>query len=235
MLNRIPKIIHYCWFGENEMPEVTRNIISQWHTILPEYQFILWNEGNFDVGSNQYTSEAYAAKKYAFVSDYVRLYALSKMGGIYLDTDVVVNKKFDNFLNEKAFLSFESNRTVSTAVIGAEKGAQFINTILKQYKNKHFLLKNGQYDEKPNSELIFKLFFKHEMDRNQIVKLSNVTFYSVDYFCAKDYKTYESLKTSNTVCIHMLDATWYTGLKKIKREIKQFLIGKLHMGFLWKE
>ena len=99
MLNMIPKIIHYCWFGGNPLPEDAQKCIASWKKYLPGYEIKEWNESNFDVNCCPYVSEAYQAKKYAFVSDYVRVYALYNYGGIYLDTDVEVKKSFNNFLN----------------------------------------------------------------------------------------------------------------------------------------
>ena len=102
-MNRIPKVIHYCWFGGNPLPELVQNCINSWKKYCPDYEIIQWDESNFDISSNQYVAEAYAARKWAFVSDYVRLYALYHNGGIYLDTDVEVLKPLDCFLNEEAF------------------------------------------------------------------------------------------------------------------------------------
>ena len=102
----IPKTIHYCWFGQSEMPELAQKCIASWHKYMPEYEYKLWNEDNFDVYSVPYTKEAYDCKKYAFVSDYVRLYALDKEGGIYLDVDFEVFKSFEDLLHWGAFAGF---------------------------------------------------------------------------------------------------------------------------------
>lgn len=100
----IPKIIHYCWFGRGKMPELAERCIASWKKHLPEYQYILWNEDNFDITSVPYVKEAYEARKFAFVTDYVRLYALYHFGGVYMDTDVEVLKPLDRFLDLPAFL-----------------------------------------------------------------------------------------------------------------------------------
>ena len=103
----IPKIVHYCWFGGKEMPESQQRNIVHWKSVLPDYEFKCWTEENFDVESSSFTKEAKAAGKWAFVADYVRLYALYTMGGIYMDTDVIVNKSFDEYLNYSFFTSYE--------------------------------------------------------------------------------------------------------------------------------
>lgn len=94
----IPKVIHYCWFGRGEMPPVVKWCVEGWKKKMPDYQLKLWNEDNFDVDSTDWTRTAYAAKKYAFVADYVRLYALYTEGGIFLDADMKVLKPFNEFL-----------------------------------------------------------------------------------------------------------------------------------------
>lgn len=88
----IPKIIHYCWFGGKPLPEEAKCFIDTWKKYCPEYHIQQWNENNFDINQNQYCREAYAAKKWAFVADYVRLKVLYEYGGIYMDTDVEIKK-----------------------------------------------------------------------------------------------------------------------------------------------
>ena len=105
----IPKIIHYCWFGGNDKLESVMKCIESWKKYLPDYEIMEWNESNFNIKkANQYVREAYDNKKWAFVTDYVRLIALYENGGIYFDTDVEVFKSFDSLLSEKAFFGFES-------------------------------------------------------------------------------------------------------------------------------
>lgn len=99
----IPKIIHYCWFGRGAMPQTALDCIESWHRFMPGWEFRLWNEDNFDINCNWYVKEAYEARKFAFVSDYVRLVALRDFGGLYLDTDVNVLKSFDNLMDLDAF------------------------------------------------------------------------------------------------------------------------------------
>lgn len=110
----IPKIIHYCWFGRGKMPKLALKCLKSWNKYCSDYKVICWNEDNFDINSNQYVKEAYESRKYAFVSDYVRLYALYNYGGVYMDTDVEVIKNIDKFLAEKAFTGFESETYVTT-------------------------------------------------------------------------------------------------------------------------
>ena len=113
-MSKIPKIIHYCWFGRGEKPEIVKRCINSWKENLKDYEIIEWNENNFDININNYVKEAYENKKYAFVSDYVRVYALYNMGGIYFDTDVEVFKSLDEFLQEDSFWGFEEKDYIAT-------------------------------------------------------------------------------------------------------------------------
>ena len=103
MVNKIPKIIHYCWFGKKDKPDIVNHCINSWKKVLDDYEIIEWNEDNFDVESNTYVKQAYESGKFAFVSDFVRIKALYDYGGIYLDTDVEVFKKFDDLLDNESF------------------------------------------------------------------------------------------------------------------------------------
>ena len=113
----IPKIIHYCWFGKNPLPEETKEFIESWKKYCPQYKIIEWNEDNFDINKLRYTKEAYEHKKWAFITDYVRLYALYYYGGIYMDTDVEVTKPLDCFLEEQGFSGFEMPDKVPTGLM----------------------------------------------------------------------------------------------------------------------
>ena len=107
----IPKKTHYCWFGGAELPELAKRCISSWHQHMPDWEYVLWNEESFDISkAPTYVQEAYAAKKFAFVSDYVRLFALEQQGGVYLDTDVEVLKSYQPLLEHCAFIGFEENK-----------------------------------------------------------------------------------------------------------------------------
>ena len=106
----IPKTIHYCWFGHGEMPQLAKDCIASWHRFMPDWNYKLWNEDNFDVNSTPYTKEAYEARKFAFVTDYVRLYALYTEGGVYMDTDVEALKPYDDLLNLTAFTGYEGSK-----------------------------------------------------------------------------------------------------------------------------
>lgn len=134
----IPKIIHYVWVGHNPKSPLIKECIATWHKKLPDYQIIEWNEDNFDMHENRYIEQAYAAKKWAFVSDYIRARAIYEQGGIYLDTDVRVIDDFDSLLANRAFIGFENHDYLSAAIFGAEKQHPFIKDILDYYQDLDF-------------------------------------------------------------------------------------------------
>ena len=118
----IPKIIHYVWLGHGEMSDKIKACIESWKKELPDYQIMEWNEENFDINYNEFTKRSYELKQYAFTSDVIRLYALYKYGGIYLDTDVFVYKSLDEFLTDEAFTGFEDTNYPVTATMRSRKG-----------------------------------------------------------------------------------------------------------------
>lgn len=157
----IPKIIHHCWFGRGPMPDLVVRSIESWRVALPNYTFRLWNEDNFDVNQITFTRQAYARRKFAYVSDYARLYALFQEGGIYLDTDVQVLRSFDPLLEAPAFMGFEEPKFLSTAVIGSEPGAPWLAVAMDYYKRKPFVRWYGKLNMKPNPQILTKLLSDH--------------------------------------------------------------------------
>lgn len=228
-VTKIPKIIHYCWFGGNK-PRKVVNLINEWKKKLYDYDIVEWNERNFNINEScEFVKEAFKCRKWAFVSDYVRLYVLYNYGGIYLDTDVQLLKNFNDYLNEDMFISQESDKSLCTAVIGAKKYNDFIKEFLDTYENKKFLI-NGGINSVPNSELIKKclenkygdIFFDNEY------KFDIVHIYPQTYFCGKNIHNYKLLVSDNTVSIHNLDATWYSPWHKFMRSCKKIVMKIIH-------
>ena len=152
----IPKIVHYCWFGRGMKPQSVEKYIESWHKFLPDYQFKEWNEDVFDINCNLYVKEAYENRKFAFVTDYVRLYALYTDGGIYMDTDVEVLGSYDQFLHHHAFSGFETDGNVPTGMMAAEKGSIWAKELLEGYLNRTFVKKDGTLDMTTNTVVITK-------------------------------------------------------------------------------
>ncbi len=194
----IPKIIHYCWFGRGKMPELALKCIASWKKHLPDYELKLWNEDNFDVNSNSYTKESYEARKYAFVTDYVRLYALYNEGGIYMDTDVEVLKSLDPLLKYEAVSGFESETQISTGLMGCHKSHSFFKEFLTYYDNIHFIKENGEFDLTTNVTRLTDICLKYGLVQNNTMQIINgLTLLPKDYLCPKDWNTKEVVKKEN--------------------------------------
>lgn len=201
----IPRIIHYCWFGRNPKPQSVLMYIQTWKKQMPDYKIKEWNEDNFDINMMAYTKEAYHARKYAFVSDIARLYALVKEGGIYLDTDIEVIKPFDDLLNRDYFIGYEYFGNVGTGVIGCQQGSSFLLSFLDTYKERHFLLENGTFDCTPNTKLLSNFLLQNKI---------HLQIDPIDFYCAKNYRTGMIERSSNTYCIHHYAATWHSFYEK---------------------
>lgn len=221
----IPKIIHYCWFGPKEIPASEQEYIKDWHEKLPEFEIKIWNEQSFDLNiAATYVQQAYEAKKYAFVSDYVRMYVLQKYGGIYFDTDVEVLSDLTPFLDNKFFMGFENRTMLGTAVIGSEPGVWIMNEMIEHYNNHNFLDANGLPDTTTNVQILAGIMEKHGMEKeNKEQIIDGLHLYERDFFFPKkiDDKTFRI--SERTVTIHHMDGSWLTERER-KRGSNKFWI-----------
>lgn len=206
----IPKIIHYCWFGGKRKPKLARKCIKSWKKHLVGYTFKEWNESNFDINSNRFVKEAYQSRRFAFVTDYVRLYALYHEGGIYMDTDVEVLSPLDEFLHHKAFSGFESNELVQTGIMASEKGGEWVEEQLRYYDNISFIDSEGNMNLKPNTCIITENMMSKglKLDNTYQEPMGLVAFYPSDYFCPKNWRTGEIHLTERTRTIHHFSGSW---------------------------
>lgn len=206
----IPKIIHYCWFGGKPKPQKVLECIETWKKYLPDYKIMEWNESNFDYNKLRYTREAYKVKKFAFVSDVARLYALYNHGGIYLDTDILVVKSFDDLLDDVSFIGYEADMLPGTGVIAAEKKSEWIKGFLNLYEHISFISLKGRLDLTPNTVRLKKSGFLQgcKYDNKEAVLDNGVHVYPFDYLCAKDFLENKILKTQRTYCIHDYQSSW---------------------------
>lgn len=222
----IPKIIHYCWFGHGKMPELALKCIASWKKHLPDYELCLWNEERFDIHSVPYVEEAYNARKFAFVTDYVRLFALYHVGGIYMDTDVEVLKSLDCFLCHPAFSGFEDETHIPTGIMASEKGGEWARWQLEYYADRHFLLKDGSYDTTTNVEIIGGRMQKEGFVlKNGLYNFRDIiTIYPRDYFCPKSHETGKIHLTSNTYVIHHFSMSWIPWQVKLLVYVKRYMM-----------
>lgn len=223
---QIPKRIHYCWFGKKEKPNIVKKCIKSWQEKLKGYEIIEWNESNFDINSNKFVKQAYESGKFAFVSDYVRVYALYNYGGIYLDTDVEVYKKFsEDILSNSSFWGFEEKNFIATSTIGACKGNILIKKFLDSYNDKEFLKTNGSIDTLTNvaivTEIIRNLGLKLDGSYQKLEGIA--TIYPQEYFSPYDYINCYSKETENTYTIHYYYKSWLPMCTRVKSYIKKLL------------
>lgn len=210
----IPKIIHYCWFGRGEMPKLMKKCLKSWKKFCPDWQIVRWDEDSFDVNSTLWTKQAYEARKFAFVSDYVRLKALHEMGGVYLDTDVELVQPIDRFLEHPAFSGFESTDTVQTGIIGAEKGNAVIESWLEYYKDRAYLV-DGKPVMVPNvSHITENLKARGLVMDDTLQVIDGMAIYPQTWFCPLSAVSIQRKITENTHVMHYFTSTWRTDKAK---------------------
>lgn len=196
----IPKIIHYCWFGRNEKSEFIRKCIQSWKIYLPDYEIVEWNEDNFDIETSFFTEEAYAKKKWAFVSDYVRAHALYHIGGIYLDTDVEIRHSLNKFLHHGAFSGFEDCGYPFTALWGSRKEHNWPKDIINYYDHLN------RFNDKTNTKIVSEYLinrYKVNPHKNEIQNLDDqICIYPSNYFC---------LNIEQNYAVHHFQGSWIEG------------------------
>lgn len=219
----IPKVIHYCWFGNNKKPDLIEKCIESWKKYCPDYEIKEWNEDNFDINSLSYVKQAYMDKKYAFVSDYVRLYAVYTCGGIYLDTDVLLHNRIDELLNYNCWLASDDVRYIATGLgFGAEKNNKLIKEIMDPYN--HYDYPGGTNVTRDTKVLEKELKEWKKSDRNQVINYGKE---SVLIIGLNDYGNYAK---------HLYTYTWADEETQKKRiaDIKNESKKSFKSRFIWK-
>lgn len=210
----IPKIIHYIWVGGKEKPADIKRCMATWKKHLEGYKVIGWNESNFDIEQHPFVKAAYEAKKWAYVSDYIRAYAIYNYGGIYLDTDILLLDNFDDFLNHRAFVGFENPNYPFTAAFGAEKGHPLVKDMLDYYDELdtyHFDFKNNNTISV--SDILINKYGCKVGNMYQVLK-EGIAVYPDTILCNPSEKS---------VSIHVFTGTWLDEKKAIARKINTFL------------
>lgn len=230
----IPRIIHYCWFGRGPIPEMAQRCIASWHKFMPDYEYKLWNEDNFDIHCNPYVQEAYESRKFAFVTDFVRLYALYTEGGIYMDTDVEVLKPYDDLLSLTGFTGYEGSKYLPpvTGTIASEAGNEWVKEQLDAYDGIHFLLPDGSMDLTTNTVRISRIMKQGGFIQDGKKKeFKGMHIFPVEFFCPRQ-TTGEILITQDTYCDHHFLGSWNGGKKK--KNVLLSIIGQKNMTRLIK-
>lgn len=215
----IPKVINYCWFGGKEKPNEVMKCINSWKKYCPEYKIIEWNENNYDLEKNSYVKYTYENKKWAFLSDYVRLDVIYNNGGIYLDTDVELLRNLDDLLDCDGYIGMEQVGTVNTGQgFGAIRKHPFVKENKEFYENYSFCNKRGKFNKIICVDVSTKILEKQGMiKKNEIQNIFDMNVYPIEYFCPKVMGTNKINVTDRTYSIHHFDSTWKSNNKLIRR------------------
>jgi len=212
----IPKKIHYCWFGNQPKSQLILDCIASWQNYCPDYEIIEWNETNSNL-SHPFVKEAYLRKKWAFVSDFVRLEVIQKYGGVYLDTDMMLLKPLDVLLHNKCFFGFEDQTYINASIFGAVKDFGFIKSIHESYDN---IIITDALDFNEITIPIFvtkcfkRLLVNHKVDVNNISVFDDIVTYPSSYFYPLPNKNkfdlinYLNYRKEETIAIHLWCASW---------------------------
>lgn len=236
----IPKIIHYCWFGGNPLPDTALNCIASWKKYCPDYEIKQWDESNFDINSCDYIREAYKAKKWAFVSDYARFKILYTEGGLYFDTDVEIIKPIDDIIECGPFMGCEptegKNKIATGLGLAANTGlglaananlpeSKLYRSILRYYEKQHFLKASGSINTETVVTKVTNILVKYGFTGDgSIEHVCGIYIYPPEYFCPMDAITGEMKITKNTYSIHHYDGSWYSKRERLANEYKKKLI-----------
>lgn len=221
----IPKIIHYCWFGNKKLPNNVKRNIDSWKRFCPDFEIKEWNETNFDIKSNKFIAQAYNNKAWAFVSDYARLDIIYKYGGIYLDTDVEIIRNIDDLLKNHAFIGLQRKNLLcaSGLGIGAEAGNPVIKKMRDMYLNLSFNPDKLMAISAPqlNDSVIRKLGYVNNTAAP--VKLQAITVYPPTFFDPLSPGYEDDLMSKSTYTIHHYNASWLGYRTRIQRRFVQII------------
>ena len=227
-MSNIPHIIHYCWFGKNEKPKVVIECINTWKKYFPDWEIKEWNEDNYDLSGIQYVYDAYKLKKWAFVSDLVRLDILYRYGGIYLDIDVEFIRPLPSyFLEYKGFLGFEYTNTIAPGLIfGVEKENPFVKKIIDTYEGERFYYNKEGIYKTINMRMTEALLKDGLVKNGEYQVVGDFHIYPAEYFCGYNTDIREPEITSNTICWHHYLGSWSNPSLKTKvQDIIKKIIG----------
>lgn len=213
----IPKKIHYCWFGGKKLPKPAQKCIDSWRKYCPEYEIIQWNETNFDLTRNPYLNYCYTNKKWAYLSDLVRLLVVYEQGGLYFDTDVEVLRSFDPLLEYEAFFGWESKDRVATGLgFGAIAGHPILEAMIREYHGM-------EPDEEGNLTVTVCPILNTRALASFGLKvdgtgqmLNGIRVLPIEYLCPYEYNTGRMRITENTYSIHWYNQSWVGPLQKVR-------------------
>lgn len=230
----IPKIIHLCWLSGDPYPAKIAKCIASWKKYLPDYEVMLWDTNRFDLNTSCWVREAYEQKKYAFAADYIRFYALFHYGGVYLDSDVEVLRSFNDLLDLPYFLGAEKAQTPEAAIIGAEKGCDWVKQCLDYYDNRTFVKADGSLDIRKLPEIMVEqiqrikpvrvLSLNDSLNIRSFNMQSEVLEFNDAFFSPKVFDSREVEITPYTYAIHHYQNSWFSPKAKIYYRFRAFLV-----------
>lgn len=227
----IPKRIHYCWFGGKPLDQLGEKCLKSWKKYFPDYEIIRWDESNVDLNSCQYIKDAYAEKKWAFVSDYIRFKMLYEYGGVYFDTDVEVVRSFEDILLKGAYMGCEQTdlskgmRVAPGLGFAAEPGHPLIKEIIEHYESSSFYNDDGTINVQDTIvERTTKVLRRHGLkDTMDMQEVAGLTIYPTDYFCPIHGDSHQLRMTENTRSIHHYAASWVSPRSRFNIKAFAFL------------
>lgn len=213
---KIPRIIHYCWFGGGEMSVEEKAYIEGWKSKCPDFEIKRWDESNYDIHKNRYMEEAAVAGKWSFVSDYARLDVLEQYGGIYLDTDVEVLKDLSPLCCNEGFIGFESKQRVNDGQgFGAVKGHPMIREMIKVYDNLSFVNEDGSYNRVESPQYRTRVLRKYGLILNGLEQeIMGFHILPTEYLAPKNFNTGKIKVTDKTFSIHHFKSSWHTNQER---------------------
>jgi mannosyltransferase OCH1-like enzyme len=225
----IPQTIHYCWFGKKPLPKEVLRCIASWKKYFPDCEIKEWNEDKFDINIIPFTQEAYSVKKYAYVSDFARLWILYNYGGIYFDTDVEVIRDMTSIINRGPFMGIEKNTSIANLAVNpgigfsASKGNWILQDVMKYYENEHYITETG-IKQIPIVPITTAVLIRYGFNcKNEMQQVGDFIIYPYDYFCPIEYPLGKLEITLNTVSIHHYTESWMSLTDKIKMRFFAFL------------
>jgi mannosyltransferase OCH1-like enzyme len=229
---KIPRTLHFCWFGKGEKSETIKKCMESWKKFCPDYKIMEWNEETFDINKAPvYVQEAYGSRKWAFISDYVRLWALDKFGGVYVDADIEIVKPIERFLLHEGFSGFtevkEKDFEIPAAMMGAKKGNEYVKFLLSYYSDRHFL-KDGKPDlTQANIYIITSMtlskYPSFKLD-NSLQEIPEFVYYPYEFFTPKfNHHHHVPIITNNTYCIHYHNESWMSPSEKKRIKVISLL------------
>ena len=211
----LPHVIHYCWFGHGEKPELILRCIDSWRKFLPGFEIKEWNEDNFDVDTIPYTRDAYAARAYAFVSDYARFKLLYEQGGLYFDTDVEIIRPMDDVIAKGPFMALESDGSYDPLAVnpglglGAVPGMQLYKDMLDGFASLSYMTESGVRNPYSMIQMVTEMLVGQGLrGTGEIEHVGGVDVYPVEWFNPFDDATGRLRVTDNTRAVHWYDKSW---------------------------